>query len=274
MGVTCPCVPREAVAGPFIQPQQLGLTGIHWFTAHRVTLCLRGPGWTWDPPCRSRIQDPGWDQEPQTQPVPLQRVLRGRCLSGAELGAFPPPPRSRCPAPRCRSSRAATLPTSQFSSALSRRKCPSWNQRVQRKGSQTDGGQGKDGRLPPAPLLRLPLPCPKRCPLPGPQGGKAEGLVAPWAGWVLGWGPGGLVPAASVAAPPWHSRAVSVLPAQAPSPDPPPGSSWCSPGITSSSSVPQHQQRHPGKTRAVKHVHSSLLPISPLVTSKHLMSSN
>lgn len=163
-----------------------------------------------DPPCRSRIQDPGWDQEPQTQLVPPQRVLRGRCLSGAELGvppgAFPPPPRSRCPAPRCQSSRAATLPTSQFSSALSRRKCPSWNQRVQREGSQTDGGQGKDGRLLPAPLLRLPLPCPKRCPLPGPRGGKAEGLVAPWAGWVLGWGPGGLVPA---------TRALQLLPGTA-----------------------------------------------------------
>lgn len=119
-----------------------------------------------------------------------------------------------------------------------------------------DGGEGTDG-------CGQPLSCAHHPPAPKAARCQGHGVMAPWAGR----GPGG-----DSAAPPWHSRAASVIPAQAPSLDPSPGH----PGapLGSPAAHPRSPPSRRGKPHILKHVHASLFPISPPVASKLLMNCN
>lgn len=179
--------------------------GINWDALVHSTqghILLVGSQGTWE--LQGCLQDPGPGSQDRTKSLKLSWCLpRGCCRDtvfqelGVEPWVFPGPFISR---PEGASphrgagvaQRAATLPTSRFSSALLRRKYPSWNQRVQREGSQTDGSEGMDGRrrgdgwLWPAPLLRLSPCCPKGCLVPGPWGGDEAGSVSPGSCWPHG----------------------------------------------------------------------------------------
>lgn len=121
---------------------------------------------------------------------------------------------------------------------------------------RTDGSEGTDGR-------GQPLSCAHHPPAPKAARCQGHGVTAPWAGR----GPGG-----DSAAPPRHSHAASVIPAQAPSLDPSPGH----PGapLASPAAHPRSPPSRWGKPHVLKHVHASLFPISPPVTSKLLMNRN
>lgn len=277
MGVTCPCVPREAAEGPFIQPQQLGLTGIHWFTAHRVTPCLRGPGGTWILPAGagSRIQD-------GTKSPKRSRCLPSGCCGDAAfrelnsesfLELFPRRPEAAAPR---RGAGAAGRPRSQppnLALPFPAESVPPGISEFSARAARQTAARGRtDG-------CRQPRSCACRSPAPNASCCQGHGVVKPRAWWLRGQD--GCLDGDLVASS--QQRALQLLPGTA---------APCRSSLRKHPArIPprlilvlprDHQQlirapapaAAPGKTHAVKHVHASLLPISPLVTSKHLMSSN